>query len=234
MPATTRESHVVSSGNISYTDKFATSTLDPDWQFLREPKKAFYSLTDRPGSLVLHLCPETCDGVTSPAFLCRRQLHANSSATVRMEFSAQGANEKAGLLVFQNETHFYYLCVSVDQDGHRVAQLYKSTSTYQQMELLSSLVLKAGLKDNTVLLRATSGGSTYDFSCSLDGKQWKDVKENVDATFLSTKVAGGFVGCMYGLYATSMGTQVMNAATFDWFTYKGTYEPLTTKAKSTP
>jgi alpha-N-arabinofuranosidase len=46
----------------------------------------------------------------------------------------------------------------------------------------------------------------------------------VDATFLSTKVAGGFVGCMYALYATSSGTPSGNSAFVDWFEYVGNDE----------
>jgi len=44
------------------------------------------------------------------------------------------------------------------------------------------------------------------------------LKDNVDAEFLSTKVA---VGCMLALYATSSGKAADNTADFDWFKYKG-------------
>ncbi|MBY0349264.1 MAG: hypothetical protein K2W79_13480 [Hydrotalea flava] len=35
---------------------------------------------------------------------------------------------------------------------------------------------------------------------------------------MSTKVAGGFVSCMYALYATSLRKQSDNQALFHWFT----------------
>lgn len=41
------------------------------------------------------------------------------------------------------------------------------------------------------------------------------------ATFLSTQTAGGFVGCVYALYATSLGETSYNAAWYDWFEYIG-------------
>jgi alpha-N-arabinofuranosidase len=31
--------------------------------------------------------------------------------------------------------------------------------------------------------------------------QWSTLKSGVDGTFLSTKVAGGFVGAFFGMYA---------------------------------
>jgi alpha-N-arabinofuranosidase len=50
------------------------------------------------------------------------------------------------------------------------------------------------------------------------------LKAGVDAKFLSTKVAGGFVGCMYALYASSYGTASAAKAYFNWFEYKGNDE----------
>lgn len=38
---------------------------------------------------------------------------------------------------------------------------------------------------------------------------------------LSTARAGGFVGSVFGLYATSLGKPSSTKAAFDWFEYKG-------------
>jgi alpha-N-arabinofuranosidase len=43
----------------------------------------------------------------------------------------------------------------------------------------------------------------------------------VDGTFLSTETAGGFVGCVFALYATSLGQKNDQKAFYDWFGYKG-------------
>ena len=59
------------------------------------------------------------------------------------------------------------------------------------------------------------------FYFAADAGQWKVLQENVDATFLSTKVAGGFVGCTFALYTTSLGTATDNSLHFDWFEYQG-------------
>jgi alpha-N-arabinofuranosidase len=62
----------------------------------------------------------------------------------------------------------------------------------------------------------------YRFSYRTMGGVWAVLKDSVDATFLSTKVAGGFVGCMYALYATSDGQFSGTEAAYDWFEYTGT------------
>ncbi len=48
-----------------------------------------------------------------------------------------------------------------------------------------------------------------------------DIKDSVDGTYLSTAKAGGFVGCMFALYATSLGKPSKSTAYFDWFRYIG-------------
>jgi len=44
----------------------------------------------------------------------------------------------------------------------------------------------------------------YTYACYFAEKKnkWKLVKEGVDASFLSTKVAGGFGGSLFALYVT--------------------------------
>lgn len=44
---------------------------------------------------------------------------------------------------------------------------------------------------------------------------------NGDNTFLSTQVAGGFIGCVFGMYATSSGEQTGNTGSFAYLKYQG-------------
>ncbi len=207
-------------GTFSYRDDFDAAILDLHWEFLRAPRQKWYSLTQKPGFLALRLRPETCSGKMNPSFLGHRQQHARSSAMTIMEFVPGKENEKAGLLVFQNESHFYFLCKSLE-GGNPAVQLFKSRGQAEDMELLASQTLNASEATGTLLLRIESDGATYSFLYSPDGREWHPVKEKVDATFLSTKVAGGFVGCMYALYATSLGAPDTNTACFDVFSYSG-------------
>jgi xylan 1,4-beta-xylosidase len=46
------------------------------------------------------------------------------------------------------------------------------------------------------------------------------LKNIVDATFLNTKTAGGFVGSMYALYATSSAEKSVNKVYFNYFETK--------------
>ena len=44
--------------------------------------------------------------------------------------------------------------------------------------------------------------------------------ETLDGKWLSTKTAGGFVGCMYALYVTSNGKPSTNTASLNWLEAK--------------
>ena len=211
------------SGNFTIMYNFNKDKLSRDWAFLRTPRERWYSLEKKKGFLAVQLRPETCSGLMNPSFLGRRQQHLKGEVSTALDFIPQSANEKAGLLIFQNETHFYYICKSVD-NKEPVIQLYKSigdVKTGKQMELLASARIPKNEKNNEVYLKITANGNKYSFQYGAKPGKWNVLKDSVDATYLSTKVAGGFVGCMYAIYATALGDNSGNTAYYDWFKYVG-------------
>ncbi|MGA9121121.1 MAG: family 43 glycosylhydrolase, partial [Bacteroidota bacterium] len=224
LPSTRETGELSYGGNIAYTDDFDATSLDLNWEFLRAPLERWYSLTEKPGSLAVQLRPETCNGKNNPSFLARRQQHADCQATTAMEFNPKEDFEKAGLLVFQNETHYYFLCKSLEE-GRPVVQLFRSSDSTDGMDLLASRTLDGAEGTEKIVLRIDAEGKTYAFSYSFNRKDWVKVMESVDGTFLSTRVAGGFVGSVFALYATSVGKPDRNTAYFDWFSYKGDEPP---------
>lgn len=54
--------------------------------------------------------------------------------------------------------------------------------------------------------------------------KWKNLGGELDGKYLSTRVAGGFVGTNLGMYTTSNGEMSNNKAAFDWFKYFGNDE----------
>jgi xylan 1,4-beta-xylosidase len=211
------------SGNFQVRDDFNTEQLEPAWIFLRTPRERWYDLGGKPGYLALRLRPESCSGNMNPSFLGRRQQHARGTATTALEFSPAAENEKAGLVVFQSEAHFYYLCLSVSE-GRREVQLFKPGTGQgdgERMELLASRELRDESGGRTLFLRIDARGDTYAFLFASRPGAWSVLKENVDARFLSTRQSGGFVGCVYALYATSLGRPGRSTAFYDWFEYLG-------------
>ena len=203
-------------GNFIFRDAFSNKPLDHRFIFLRTPMEKWYSTSEKPGGLSMQLRPETVSGKGNPSFLGFRQQHHEGSATAALDFIPASSNEKAGMVVFQSENHFYFLCKSIEQNTP-VVQLYRSTKN-EDMELLESKPLNSS--NQRVYLRIEPKKDRYLMSWAVDEKIWNPILE-VDARFLSTETAGGFVGCVIGLYATSLGKQSHNKAHFKWFEYRG-------------
>ena len=208
------------SGNYSFRDGFDKTLLNNRYSFLRTVREPWYNLNDKKGFLSLHLGPQTAAGKGNPSFIGFRQAHLKGEASTALSFTAASENEKAGLLVFQNEQHYYWLCQSVE-NGQQVLQLLKSAATTdKEPELLAAEKIEA-VPGKNIELKIKANGNTYAFYYALKKGDWQLLKDGVDAKFLSTQVAGGFVGCMYAMYATSNGKSSSSKAYFDWFGYKG-------------
>lgn len=216
-----RKSEIPLSGNFTYRDEFTAEKLGPNWIFLRTPLEPWHSLSEREGSLAIRLRPETAAGDGNPSFVGHRQQHMRGSVSVALDVTPAAEHEKVGLLVFQNEKHFYFLCKSLEGDTP-VVQLYRSPGNEtdnNQMELIASRTLP--IVNGPLFLKVEARGAVYAFSFAERPGEWNLLQDNVDARFLSTRIAGGFVGCVIALYGTSDGKPSPTTAYFDWFEYVG-------------
>ncbi len=203
------------SGNYRFVDDFSTGKLNDRFIFLRNPSKNLYSIKN--GALVLPLKKITLGEKKNAAFIGFRQAHLEGYASVKISFNPVSGNEKAGLVIYQNDQFYYFLCKSVKK-GKPIVELYQSAGRKHEKE---KLLATAELKNNdTLRLKIKADGDFYSFYYSVGG-HWKLLKDRVDGTYLSTKNAGGFVGCVFAMYATSEGTKSENAARYDWFKYQG-------------
>lgn len=195
-------------GNYHFKDDFRNGALNNRYRFLRTVREQWYSIKN---NLQLQLRPETCAGNGNPSFIGFHQPHLKGFAATSLSFTPAAENEKAGLLVFQHEKAYYYLCQSV-KNNEPVLELYKGT------ELLHSIPL--GKKSDQLFLKAAANGDSYSFYYATKKNKWKLVKEGLDAKYLSTKTAGGFVGCLYAMYATSEGKPSVTKAVYHSFEIK--------------
>jgi xylan 1,4-beta-xylosidase len=203
------------SGNYLFKDEFNNATLHYRYSLLRTPREKWYAINK--GALEMQLRPQTCSGFGNPSFVGFRQPHTRGYASTAINFTAKGSNEKAGLLVFQNDEHYYFICQSTE-NGKAIVQLYKSTVKKDRgRELITSTEIKNA---SEVFFKIEAKGNTYSFYFATQKSNWQLLKDNVDAKFLSTTVAGGFVGSYYAMYATSNGEASTNKARFDWFECK--------------
>lgn len=204
------------SGNFQYTITFDKG-LDYSWLFMRTVDSSSFK-TSKATGLTLKLKPETISELGNPSFVGRRQQHLNSTTETELNFTPKADNEKAGLVIFQDERHYYFIAQS-KSEGKDVIQLFKSQAKGKSMDLITEVPLNA--KAGKVQFKITSAGADYSFYYATDAKNWQLLKDKVDGKFLSTKEAGSFIGCVYGLYATSSGESSENSASFKFLKYSG-------------
>jgi alpha-N-arabinofuranosidase len=187
--------------------------LGLQWNFLRTPQETFYSLTERPGWLRLHLRPDRLSEQASPSFIGRRQQHIHFAAQTALEFTSRSAQECAGLALVQSNDFHY--CLVVTQTSVNVVVLIKRAHGVE--EILAEHPIRAG----RIQLKVEAHGQDYNFYAADEPGNWIAVAEAVDGRILSTPVAGGFLGTFIGMYASSNGQPAANNADFDWFEYAG-------------
>ncbi|MEO7984464.1 MAG: glycoside hydrolase family 43 protein, partial [Bacteroidota bacterium] len=115
----------------------------------------------------------------------------------------------------------YFLCKSIS--GNKpVIQLFKAAvKNAEEPELLATQNLGS---DDILQLKIEAKKDSYAFYYAEKKNNWVLLKDKVDGKWLSTKIAGGFVGSLYGLYGTSIGKPTGNIARFSLFEYKGNDE----------
>lgn len=185
-------------------DDFDDVSLAPEWVTVRRPLGAAASLTERPGWLTLH----GADGDMSdpyPTFVGRRQQLEVCCIRTLVEV---GDAAEAGLSIRMDEAHHAEVAVV---DGAVVARVTVGGLTTvlgrapiggDRLVLVIDVVdHPAGFLAGPDLLRLGIEGH--------DGSL--DVLGELDGRYLSTEVAGGFIGRVAGVYA------VGGSAAFDRF-----------------
>jgi alpha-N-arabinofuranosidase len=194
-------------------DQFVEPTLAPHWFFLRTPRDEFWSLNERSDYLRLRLRPERLSEQVNPSFVGRRQQHIHFTAQTALEFVPQSENECAGLALVQNN-HFHF-CLVVTCNDHPLVRLIKCAHGVE--ETLAEQPIAAG----RCYLKVEAHEQAYSFYVADEPDKWQPVAEGIDGRILSTPVAGGFVGAVIAMYASSNGLPSTNSADFDWFEYLG-------------
>ncbi|WP_234364093.1 glycoside hydrolase family 43 protein [Lunatibacter salilacus] len=204
------------SGSFTLEDRFDSEELKPYWMFIRVPKEEWFSLSS--DGIEMKLREETVGGTSNPSFIGRRQQHQVGYATTDLDFSPKAPAEKSGLLLFQNETHHLLFGKSLNGEGEVVLGLWQSDDN-GELNLLQEEVLES---DGKIQLKVVFDKALYKFEYrTAVSENWEGFYDFEEGTFLSTRVAGGFVGVVMGPYASSSGEPSSNTAQFSQFTYSG-------------
>lgn len=202
--------------------EFNTPQLDFEWIYVRNPEEENYSLAARQGWLRLKGSAVTLNDVDSPTFVGRRQTDLACRASTRLDFSTQGTNEEAGLVLRGNEKNHCEIVVT-QRDGKRQVGLRK---------VLDGQVSGADsfreIPDGEIVLTVKAEPLGYEFF--YEAAEGKETRLGTARTRdLSTETMSGqknaqfnFTGVVIGLFATGNGRPSTAPADFDWFEFQPT------------
>lgn len=164
-------------------DTFAARTLGPDWEWMRNPRPGFWSLTDRPGFLRLRAWrPVRPDDPLSAGNILTQRAWRTSAArmTAHLDLSGMTDGQHAGLGHFSNT--FGYIGV-VQRDGVRRIEYRRAGQAP-----VTGPVVEA----STVALRMAWGLSGQaSMTYSLDGRRFLpfgDVTQQTRASYRGSRV----------------------------------------------
>lgn len=172
-----------------YYDFRKMKELGPEWLSLRKPVNDLYKFSKDKG-LMLKCSTDNLVERTTPSFLAIRQdSHMfECSASLFTDNLYMGA--KAGLVLMQSND-FNIRFEITDCRGALIM-----CKEGKEEELARVVV-----NDSPATVRFVMLGTKMNVSCGR-GKNLETVLDGVDVSYLSTEVAGGFVGNTIGIYAT--------------------------------
>jgi len=183
-------------GNFTFTENFTSPQLDYRWIGLRGPREEFISVMKNGGLQIIPF-PANIKEVKPTSTLFYRQQHSNFSFTTTLKYVPKSEKDLAGITCVQSEKFNYVFGVTrKDKDFYLVLERTEKGNS----KVLASV--KIDVK-NPIQLQVKGAGDNYDFSYSTNGTDFVQLGGTVSGDILSTNVAGGFTGCLLGLYATS-------------------------------
>lgn len=182
-------------GNFTYNDVLNGEQLDYRWVALRGPREAFI-VNDKNG-VYINPFENNIKQLAPTSTLFHRQQHNNFTASVELKYLPKSDKDLAGLTCYQSE-RFNYVFGVTKKDSKDYIVLERTENG--KSTILASQEINL---NSPITLQVKAQGDDYIFSYSLNNSSMKNVGGTVSGDILSTNVAGGFTGCMIGLYATS-------------------------------
>ncbi len=188
-------------GNFTFTDDFTSEKLDYRWIGLRGPREEFIS-TSKNG-LQIKPFEANIKQVAPISTLFYRQMHKSFSYTVTMDYKPESEKDLAGIVALQSE-RFNYVFGITKKGADYYLLLERTQGKFRSREVTSAILASTKIDiSKPIRLQVSAKGDDYEFSYSTNGTDFVNLGGTVSGDILSTDVAGGFTGCLLGLYATS-------------------------------
>ncbi|WP_319226292.1 glycoside hydrolase family 43 protein [Draconibacterium orientale] len=188
-------------GNFTYNEDFSSDDLDKRWIGLRGPREAF--IEKAKNGIQINPFAANVKEVKPTSTLFYRQMHNSFSYAATLDYKPESEKDLAGIVALQSENANYVFGVTKQGDDY-VLVLQRNFKRRFRGEMDSKVIASTKIELSQPLrLQVSAKGDKYEFSYAVEGADFVRLGETVSGDILSTDVAGGFTGCLLGLYATS-------------------------------
>lgn len=195
-------------------DDFDGPELGVNWSTLRRPATSdWVDLTSRPSYLRIR-GGQSPVGKLRPSLVARRVVAQRCEFEADLDFNPRNYRQLAGITAYYNTRNWYYLHVTLDDDGERVLDLLTCDSGRVESAPGARVALPG---DGPVRMRVRFDGPSLFFSYAVDGADWQRIGPELDATTLSDEYAAhaaegepeawGFTGAFVGMWAHDLGAE---------------------------
>jgi xylan 1,4-beta-xylosidase len=193
-------------------DDFDAPRLGLEWNFVRNPESACWSLAERPGWLRLKGLAGDLSSTAPAALVMRRQTEFACRFEALLDFEPQREGEEAGITVRMNDEHHYDLAIRREEGSRRVV-------FSKRIGDVVAAAARTALPPGPVRLIVSANQQDYTFAwAGATGPEQPTGSGRV--RYLSTEVAGGFTGMYVGLFAAGNGAASQTTADFDYAEYR--------------
>jgi alpha-N-arabinofuranosidase len=188
-------------GNFTFTDNFTSEKLDYRWIGLRGPREDFISVSKE--GLQINPFQTNIKEVKPTSTLFYRQMHNTFSFAATIDFRPETEKDLAGIVALQSESSNYVFGITKKGNDYYLL-LERNQRKFRSRETESKIVASIKIDNSKpIRLQVSAKGDVYEFGYSINGTDFVNVGGTISGDILSTDVAGGFTGCLLGLYATS-------------------------------
>lgn len=188
-------------GNFTFSDNFTSSKLDYRWIGLRGPRENFIS-TSKKGLQITPFAVNIKE-LKPTSTLFYRQQHNTFSFTTTLDYKPKSEKDLAGIVALQNENSNYVFGLTMKENNFYLV-LQRNEKDKNTKEAKSTIIASTKVEiQKPIQLKMQANGDEYEFSYATDGTNYMNLGGKVSGAILSTDVAGGFTGCLLGLYATA-------------------------------
>ena len=207
--------------NLPVRETFESQKLPLHWLTIRNQKLISFDKTD--GTLVLSCKGKPLSSTDDVSFAGRRFMDHSWTLSASIQFAPQTKDERAGIVLFQNE-EFHYRYEITSDGRNRILQIVTIISGKESVCYSEKINEKEFAAEDFIILTIQSVSQVLSFyitkTDNLGNKEAvlaEPVKTDIDSSCLSTEYSGSFVGTVAGVFAS--GSNSNSTAKIKFFDY---------------